>query len=131
MKKTLIVDDDVTSSMLLQEILERYGPVDCAANGREAVNAVRNALQSHEPYDLICLDILMPEMDGWEALKRIRTLEKLRRVPPSDSAKVFMITALDDLNTVMHASSGCDAYLLKPIEKAKVLERLREFILAG
>ena len=67
--KTLIVEDDFTSRLLLQEILKRYGAVHIAVNGREAVDAVRAAAESDESYDLICLDIMMPEMDGYQALK--------------------------------------------------------------
>ncbi len=78
--KTLIVEDDFTSRVLLQEVLKRDGTVHIAVNGKEAVDAVRAAMDAGEPYDLICLDIMMPEMDGYEALKEIRAIEESRGI---------------------------------------------------
>lgn len=131
MKKTLIVEDDLTSRTLLREMLKRYGPVQEATNGKEAVDKVRQTLETGIPYDLICLDILMPEMDGYEALKEIRDLENAHGISPAERSVIFMITALGDVKNVVQAFSGCDAYLLKPIDGGKLLERLREFVLAG
>ena|SRR5581483_7336850 len=126
--KTLIVEDDFVSRLLLQEILKRYGAVHIAVNGREAVNAVQTALETGEPYDLICLDIMMPEVDGYEALRQIRAAEEARGIRSSSGARIFMTTALDQMKSVIQAFHGlCDAYLFKPIEKAKLVEQLREF----
>jgi len=69
--KTLIAEDDFTGRLLLQEILKRYGALHIAVNGKEAVEAVRTAMDAGEPYDLVCLDIMMPEMDGYQALAEI------------------------------------------------------------
>ena len=79
-----------------------------------------------DPYNLICLDIMMPEMDGYEALKEIRRLEAERGILSSFGAKVFMTTALDGVRNVAEAfESLCDIYLLKPVEKPKLLAELR------
>ena len=126
--KTLIVEDDFTSRLLLQEILKRYGAVHIAANGREAVGAVRAALDAGEAYDLVCLDIMMPEMDGYEALKEIRGMEEARGLTSSHGAKIFMTTALDQVRNVVQAFHGlCDAYLFKPVDRARLLAHLRDF----
>ena len=125
--KTLIVEDDFTSRLLLQELLKQYGPSHVAVNGREAVEAARVALESNEPYDLICLDIMMPEMDGQAALKEIRTQEEAQSILSSDGAKIIMTTALNDIKSVSTAyGSLCNAYLTKPIQKVKLLEELRK-----
>jgi two-component system chemotaxis response regulator CheY len=126
--KTLIVEDDFTSRLLLNEILKRYGPVHVAVNGKEAVAAVTAAMEAGEPYSLVCLDIMMPVMDGNEALHAIRELEEKRGIPSSRGVKIIMTTALDHMKNVMQAFHGlCDAYLVKPIEKAKLIEYLNTF----
>src|SRR5258707_1064845 len=112
--KTLIVEDDFTSRLLLQEILKEYGETHIAVNGKEAVEAVVAATEAHQPYDLVCMDIMMPEMDGFEALKIIRDMEEAREICHPYGVKVFMTTALDGLKNVSQAfRSLCDVYLLK------------------
>ena len=125
--KTLIVEDDFTSSLLLQKILKEYGPFRTALNGEQAIEAVGVALEEGKPYDLICLDIMMPRMDGQTALRRTRYLEESRGILSTNGAKVIMTTALGDLKNVSSAYSNmCDAYLVKPIDRAKMLDELRK-----
>jgi two-component system, chemotaxis family, chemotaxis protein CheY len=127
--KTLIVEDDFTSRLLMQEILRGFGASHVAVDGMEAVEAVRLALEADEPYDLICLDIMMPEMDGQQALKEIRALEKAK-TSMRQEAKIVMTTALTDMKNVYTAlSSMCDAYLTKPIHKGKLMQELRKLAL--
>jgi two-component system chemotaxis response regulator CheY len=124
--KTLIVDDDFTNRLLLQEILKPYGVTHIAENGREAVAAARVALEAGEPYDLICLDIMMPEMDGQQTLAAIRASEEAKGILSSSGAKIIMTTALGDTKNVGTAYRNlCDGYLTKPIDKAKLLAELR------
>lgn len=123
--KTLIVEDDFTSRLLLQELLRSYGPSHVAVDGKEAVAAVRAALDSGEPYELICLDIMLPGMDGQQALREIRALEEARGLDAGDGATVFMTTALSDKDNVMQAfREQADGYLVKPIAKDKLLAAL-------
>ena len=124
--RTLIVEDDFTSRLLLQSFLAGYGECHIAVNGKEAIEAFRRAANSGANYDLICMDIMMPEMDGQTALKQIRTIEEERGVNAEHGAKVIMTTALDDIKNVVEAFKGlCDAYLFKPIDTAKLLGHLR------
>jgi two-component system chemotaxis response regulator CheY len=130
--KALIVEDDFTSRLLLQEILKDFGEAHIAVNGKEAVEAARGAIDSGDPYDLICMDIMMPEMNGYEALKEIRSIEESHGIRSSLGAKIFMVSALDGMKDVFQGFEGlCDAYLFKPVEKAKLLERLRQFALTA
>jgi len=130
--KALIVEDDFTSRLLLQEILKHLGETHCAMNGVEALEAVQLSLATGAPYDLICLDIMMPRMDGQEALKKIRALEEAQGIYSTDGAKILMATALADLKNVRVAyGSLCDGYLVKPIRKDKLLEALRKLGLPG
>ena len=120
--KTLVVDDDSTDRLLLEQILKEYGPVETAANAIEALFAVRAALDSGTPFDLICLDIVMEELNGLQALSVIRKMEIESRI---SLARIVMITGRTDPATVMEAiKSQCDHYIAKPINKAILLEEL-------
>lgn len=123
--KALIVEDDFLSRMLLQGLLKPYAVPDVAVNGKEAVEAVKMSLEGNEPYNLICMDIMMPEMDGQEALIKIRELEKRAGIPPTDGVKVIMITAIEDKSNIMTAfREQCDTYLVKPLDKTKLIRSL-------
>ena len=125
--KTLIVEDDFTCRLLLQEMLKEYGPVHVAVNGKEALDAIRGGLDSQEPYDLVCMDIMMPEMDGQQAVSAIRSMEESRGIIYTDGAKIVMVTALGDMKNVSNAYGRlCDSYLVKPIDKKALLVELRK-----
>ena len=125
--KSLVVEDDFTSRILLQSILSRYGDCHVAVNGKEAVSAFLMARNEGHPYDLICMDIRMPEMSGQEALNEIRANERAAGISSSEGVKIVMMTGVDDPKSVMDAFHKlCDAYLVKPIDKAKVLDCFKE-----
>ncbi|OEU73455.1 MAG: hypothetical protein BA874_03035 [Desulfuromonadales bacterium C00003068] len=129
--KILIAEDDLTSRLILENFLQEYGTTNVVVNGTEAVSAVRSALKDGQPYDLICLDIMMPEMDGVKALEKIRKSEEGRGVTSTYGAKIIMITALDDPKNVMNSFKElCDAYIVKPIDKTMLLQKLDEIGLA-
>ncbi len=125
--RILIVEDDFFSRKLLMGYLKPYGDLDVTVNGVEALVAVKEALGNNQHYDLICLDIMMPEMDGQQALKHIRQLEERAGLTEEQGVKVFMTTALSDKETVLQAAqSRCDAFLIKPLRFDKVQEALAE-----
>lgn len=125
--KVLIVEDDFTSRKLMQTILSPHGDCDIAVNGREAVEAFEAAVESGQPYDLICMDIMMPEMDGQEALKKIRAMEKEKGLRGHNEVKVVMTTALDDPKNVVEAyyKGGATSYIPKPIDRQLFIHLLR------
>lgn len=125
--KILIVEDDFISRRILKEILAQFGNCDVAVDGQEAIQAFELAHEEKAPYDLICLDIMMPNMDGHEALKQIREFEKANGLQGSGEVKVIMVTALDDPKTVFKAyyRGGATSYIVKPIDKEKLIEELR------
>jgi two-component system chemotaxis response regulator CheY len=123
--KTLVVDDDFTSRLILQESLKQYGQVHIAVNGVEAVEAARVAIESGDCYDLICLDVMMPEMDGHSALDIIRDIEEKHGRPPGKRVIVVMTTSLDSTNISGAFRKQCDYYLVKPIDVPKLTEIIR------
>lgn len=127
--RTLIVEDDPISRRLLEKMLSPFGECCLVVNGREAVESFSRALTEREPFSLVCLDIMMPEMDGQECLKTLRRIENEMKVPPKQEAKIFMTTALDSMKNVMEAyhRGGCTAYLVKPISLEKLHDTLREY----
>ncbi len=125
--KFLVIDDDFDSRRLVQKILHPYGYVEVAADGEEGVEAFRAALKDGEPYDVITLDIMMPNMDGQEALREIREVEKEMGVGTDKAAKVIMISGLDDNKEVHDAFFLGDAisYIVKPIRKQTILDEIQ------
>jgi two-component system chemotaxis response regulator CheY len=125
--KTLIVEDEFTSRILLQNLLARHGECHVAVDGEEAVEAFRIALANAAPYDLICMDVRMPKMDGVEAVRQIRTLETEDGVLSTNGVKILMATTVDDPKQVVGSFHAlCDAYLIKPISSATLSEQLRK-----
>jgi len=124
--KTLVVEDDVVSSTLLTRILSKYGTTEVATDGKAAMEFVCKALRENEPYDLICLDMLIPEMNGQEVLEELRQIEEANTKYGSHCSKVIMISSSDDSAHIMQAfRSQAEAYLLKPIDPSKLLSELR------
>jgi two-component system chemotaxis response regulator CheY len=124
--KILVVEDDFTSRILLQRYLSSYGDCHIAINGKEAVDAFKESLKEKQPYDLICMDIIMPEMSGQEALKKIRDMEKSSGILSSDGVKIIMVTAVEDVKNIFTAFNElCDTYLVKPIDKKRLEDQLR------
>ncbi len=125
--KTLVVEDDFAARKLMQRWLSQVSDCDIAVNGIEMVDAFNEALTNGDPYDLICLDIMMPKMDGHQALEAIRRIESEQGIFGLDCVKVIMTTALGDSKHVMGAfREGCEGYIVKPIEKQKLLTEIEK-----
>lgn len=127
--KILIADDDDNNRTVLLGMLAGYGECDVVVTGKEAFEAFVMAHDDKQPYELICLDIMMPEMDGNEALKRMREFEEeLGRDVLVREAKIVMTTALNQQSDIVNAyyKGGCTAYLIKPISKKAVVETLKD-----
>ncbi|MEO5378280.1 MAG: response regulator [Magnetococcus sp. DMHC-6] len=127
--RILISDDEAHNRLLLDKILSKHGDIDLTVNGREAVEAYELSVLDGNPYKLICLDIMMPEMDGQDALKRIRQIEQENGLQGPSEAIIFMVSALDTEEQVVKAffRGSCSDYLSKPINREKVEEKMRAF----
>lgn len=124
--RMLVMEDEFISRNVLTEILQPYGTVDTAENGRQAVEKFELAVRTKNPYDIVFLDIMVPEITGQEVLEQIRSIEKQSGVSSLSGTKVVMTTALGDFTNVKTAfKHQCEAYLIKPIDREKVISTLQ------
>lgn len=127
--KILIVDDDSTCRMILLRLLETRAICNAVMNGKEAVAAFTQGIVEGKPYDLLLVDIMMPEMDGQQVVREVRRIEAEEwGILYPRGVKIIMTTALDDPQNVVTAfKSLCDGYLVKPIAKDNLMKTLQEF----
>ncbi len=118
----LVADDELNNRVLMGRLLESYGTVDMVIDGREAVDAFLLAHAEQEPYDLIFMDIMMPTMDGHQAVQTIRSREAEWGIVSRQEVQVIMVTALDSPREAMRSyyHDGCSDYMTKPITKQKI-----------
>ncbi|MBQ7924943.1 MAG: response regulator [Lachnospiraceae bacterium] len=125
--KILLAEDDFVTRKFMMNFLSKYGECDVTVDGMEAVDAFMMALEDDDPYDLVVLDIMMPVMDGYQALKGIRNIEKERNITGDAAAKVIMATALnEEKNVKMAFDLGCTIYSGKPIDQARFEQGLKK-----
>lgn len=123
--RILIAEDDFTSRKVLLKFLSEYGECDVTVDGMEAIDAYLMALEEDSPYDLVCLDVMMPVLDGYQALKNIRDIEREKKIPEDKAAKIIMTTALNEEKNVKKAFElGCTVYCAKPIDMVKLRSTL-------
>lgn len=123
--RILIAEDDPASARYMEGLMARFGECTVTSDGEQAVAAFEAALDEGRPFQLVCLDIMMPHKTGQEALLDIRALEQKRGVKTAQETKVVMTTALGDVRSVMGAyKEGATAYLTKPIVPERMFETL-------
>lgn len=124
--RALVAEDEFLGRKVLSVFLNTLFEVDVVVNGNEAVEAFKLAHEEGRPYDLLLMDIMMPELDGLEALRRIRAFEQT--LPGRPSVKALMTTALDDPKTVIRSFHDGEAsgYIVKPVRKDKLFEELKK-----
>ena len=120
----LIVDDDCETRLLLRKTLEPYGSVSIAADGEECILAFTTALRQKKPFYLITMDILMPNLDGQDALREIREIEADYDIPPEKRTPVIMISGLENSKEVQDTYSlgSTVGYIEKPINTKTLLD---------
>ena len=125
--KSLVVDDDFISRTKMGTILAELGECKSVDNGREAVELFETAINSNSPYDLITLDITMPDMDGTEVLFTIRDFENMKNIPLENQVKVLMVTShADKDNYITCHQAGCNDYIVKPFDAKSINHKIEE-----
>jgi CheY-like chemotaxis protein len=119
-KKVLVVDDDIRNIFALNSLLERHSmQVISADNGQEAIKLVDDT----EDLSLVLMDIMMPEMDGYETMRRIRAIPKFRTLP------IIALTAKamkGDREKCLEA--GASDYVAKPVNTDQLLSLVRMWL---
>ncbi len=125
--RALIVDDDFYSRVMLHDMLRPVAECHIAVNGEEAVGAFQKALDDGRRYDLVCMDLVMPEMDGQQALRELRAIEDGLGLSDEDRVKVIVVSMVEDSKETNDAFflGGADSFLVKPIDEARLLAELR------
>lgn len=127
--KCLIIEDNEFLREGLVLFLTGHAEIEVACNGREGVELFCQALESDKGFDLVLLDILMPEMDGQQALKLMRKAEKESSKPADKKSVIIMTTALNSPANMEEAlwDGDCTDYLVKPIVRADLLAMLKRY----
>lgn len=125
--RILIAEDELTSALLLESAVRDLGVCERAVDGEKCFELFCAGLESGKPFDLIFLDLKMPDFDGQEALPAIREVEACYGVAPELGVKIVVTSALDDGQNLYHAHvSGCNEYLVKPIKRTDLRRALRK-----
>ncbi len=130
--RVLIVEDDHDAGRLLSTHLNPLGECEVVENGNQAVAAFRKSFRERYPFDLVCLDIMMPQKDGHQTLKELREIEQVEGLLVGEGSKVLMTSALSDNKNILQSFMElCDGYLVKPFSKRDLLDKLREIEVIG
>jgi two-component system, chemotaxis family, chemotaxis protein CheY len=125
--RILVAEDDFVSQLLMKEYLQDYGAVELAVTGKEAVSLATAAAAAGEAFDLICLDVMMPEMDGQDALRAIRAAEEALGSGIQKRSKIVMMTALAEQQHIVRSfQAQCDGYLVKPFDRLAFVATLAD-----
>ena len=123
----LIAEDENTSAEILKRFLEPYGQCSVVKDGQAAIDLYLEKIGTTDAFNLVCLDIIMPKLDGIEVLKKIREYESMQGINPLQAVKIIMTTNVDTPSDVLNAfRSGCEGYVVKPIQKVSLVRELRK-----
>ena len=125
--RILIVDDDYTSRTKIKCLLGEYGDCDAVRNGEIALNMFKMAYEEQVPYDLVTMDINMPNMSGKDVVREILAFEQAHDPKKSPSVKIVMMTVQNKAQDVMESfNEGCDGYIIKPVTPEKISKVLKD-----
>ncbi|CAN2040488.1 putative Chemotaxis protein CheY [Candidatus Magnetomoraceae bacterium gMMP-15] len=125
--RILVVDDEFVSKIKMHKIMESLGECKAVESGKGAIAAFKNAWENWQPFNLISLDISMPDMTGIEVLSKIKSMEKEKQVPDDLKVKIMMVTSHSDKGNITACiAAGCDAFVVKPFDKKVIIKKLEK-----
>ncbi|MBN1982314.1 MAG: response regulator [Chitinivibrionales bacterium] len=126
--KSLVVDDEMVSRKKMETILSNFGECVAVTSGKTAILTFSKAWHSKSPFELMTLDVSMPDMDGLEVLTRIRDIENESKISADRRMKIIMVTSRSDNQTVLTSlQSGCNDYIVKPFDLDTMKKKLTKF----
>ncbi len=129
--RSIVVDDDKICASTFKLELSKYGQCDIVNDGLSAIKAYTESLAGDNPYKLMILDIIMPEMDGGQVLKRIREIEQEKNIPEIDKLRVIITTAYDDWYNrtiiINKLNPLYENYFIKSPNLHELVEKIQDF----
>lgn len=127
MQSILIVDDSASIREQLSAILSPVAQCHVAVDGQQAVDMVKERRITGNNFDMVLMDVIMPEKDGLTAVKEIREFEKENGLVGDDTMTIIIATTIKDPSRILIAQYECgaDAYIAKPFTEKTVLQTLR------
>lgn len=127
--RILIVDDELVGRTKLETILETIGDCTAVEDGSAGLDAFEQAWENLTPFDVICLDIQMPGLDGRDVLRRIRKVEESMNLDERAKTMVVMVTSMSDQSSVLsYLDAGCNDYIVKPFDPVTVIEKISNLV---
>ena len=123
--KIMIVDDEPVSRRIMAKTLAPIGKCTITDSGKKAIVLFEKAVKKKAPFELIILDISMPDISGIQVLNQIRTREKNLKTPKDGRAKIIMVTASMRRSVIRKCIRlGCNSYIAKPYNRAQIFREL-------
>lgn len=128
-KRFLIAEDDILSRKILEDFFSEFADCDCAEDGLQAFEMFTKAILDSKPYDLICTDIIMPRIDGYDLIRKVRACEQSLPIQGCIRTRIFVISVNDSSNDISHAilDCDCDDYIVKPFHRNQLKNTLEKY----
>lgn len=129
MKRFLIVDDDMLSRTILQTFFSTFASCDAAADGKEGFDLFIKSILDGKPYDLVCTDLVMPVLDGYGLITKIREAEQALPVKDCIRTTIFVLSSSGSTEDMAHALLECDSddYIVKPLHREQAAAMLKKY----